>query len=62
MWVSRGFALLVAADARCVSGHPASSYLLSELDDQRQLVGLDKRQQLLFGELPVEGIAALVEL
>lgn len=36
--------------------------LLGELDDQRQLVGLDESQQLLFGQLSVKGVASLVKL
>lgn len=32
-----------------VESHDPSHYLLSELDDQRQLVGLDKSQEVFFG-------------
>ena len=37
-------------------------YLLGELDDQGQLVGLDEGQDVLLGHLSVKGVAALVEL
>lgn len=37
-------------------------YLLGELNDQRQLVGLDKRQKVLFGKLSIKGITALIKL
>lgn len=39
-----------------------SHYLLSELDDQRQLVGLDESQEFFFGQLSVKGIAPLIKL
>lgn len=39
-----------------------NSYLLGEFDDQRQLVGFDEGQQVLLGELPIEGVTALVKL
>ncbi len=39
-----------------------SHYLLSELDDQRQLVGLDKSQEVFFGQLSIEGIAIFIKL
>lgn len=38
------------------------THLLSELDDQRQLVVLDEIQQLLFGDLPIKVIPAFVKL
>lgn len=38
------------------------SYLLSELNDQRQLVGLDKHQKIFFGHLSIEVVASFVKL
>lgn len=40
----------------------SGSYLLGELDDQRQLVGLDKTQKALLGHLAVKRVAAFIEL
>lgn len=37
-------------------------YLLGELDDQRELIGLDEVQEVLLGELAVERVTAFVEL
>lgn len=37
-------------------------HLLRELDDQRQLVGLDERKKVLFGQLSVEGVAPFIKL
>lgn len=37
-------------------------YLLSELNDQRQLVGLDKSQEGFFGQLSIKSIATLIKL
>lgn len=42
----------------CITG----GYLLSELNDQRQLVGLDKGQEIFFGHLSIELVAAFVKL
>lgn len=39
-----------------------ANYLLSELDDQRQLVGLDKSQEVLFGQLSIKCIAPFIKL
>lgn len=39
-----------------------NGYLLSELNDQRQLVGLDKGQKIFFGHLPIEGITPFIKL
>lgn len=41
---------------------PSPLYLLGKLDDQRQLVGLHERQELLLGGLSIEGVAAFVKL
>ena len=49
-----------------VDGHIDASgqadYLLGELDDQRQLVGLDKSQEALFGQFSIKGIASFIKL
>lgn len=37
-------------------------YLLGELNDQGQLVGLDKGLKRFFGQLTIEGIASLIKL
>lgn len=42
----------------CITG----AYLLSELNDQRQLVGLDKGQKIFFGHLPIKVVASFVKL
>lgn len=42
--------------------HGLSHYLLSELDDQRQLVGLDKSQECFFRQLSIKGIAPFIKL
>lgn len=47
-------------EPQCVQ--PYNHYLLSELNDQRQLVGLDEGQEVLFGQLSIEGIAAFIKL
>lgn len=39
-----------------------SGYLLGELNDQRQLVGLDKGQKIFFGHLPIKGITPFIKL
>lgn len=39
-----------------------SCYLLSELDDKRQLVGLDKIQEVLFGHLAIKSVATFIKL
>lgn len=41
---------------------PGCRYLLSELDDKRQLVGLDKIQEVLFGHLAIERVATFIKL
>lgn len=41
---------------------PGCRYLLSELDDERQLVGLDKIQEVLFGHLAIERVATFIKL
>lgn len=43
-------------------GPGQSLYLLSELDDQWELIGFDKAQEVLFGELTIKCVAAFVEL
>lgn len=43
------------------TGEP-SCYLLSELDDERQLVGLDKIQEVLFGHLAFKSVVTFIEL
>lgn len=43
-------------------GKSPGPYLLCELDDQRQLVGLDESQEVFFGQLSIEGIAPFVKL
>lgn len=40
----------------------SSCYLLSELDDKRQLVGLDKIQEVLFGHLTIKSVAKFIKL
>lgn len=45
-----------------VPGAAPGCYLLSELNDQRQLVGLDKSQDVFFGHLAIKGIAPFIEL
>lgn len=40
----------------------SSRYLLSELDDKRQLVGLDKIQEVLLGHVSVKGVATFIKL
>lgn len=42
--------------------HGLCYYLLSELNDQRQLVGLDKGQEVLFGHFPIKGVTPFIEL
>lgn len=37
-------------------------HLLSELDDQRQLVGLHESQNVFFGHLSLKGVTAFIEL
>lgn len=44
----------------CVGVHGV--YLLCELNNQRQLVGLDKSQEVLFGQLSIKGIAPFIKL
>lgn len=39
-----------------------NNYLLSELNDQGQLVGLDERQEVFFGELSIKSIASFIKL
>lgn len=37
-------------------------YLLGELNDQWELIGLDEAQEVLFGELAIECVTAFVKL
>lgn len=45
-----------------ISSIKNSHYLLSELDDQGQLVGLDEGQQVSLAQLSVKGVTTLIEL
>lgn len=43
-------------------GPAQSTYLLGELDDQWELIGLDEAQEVLFAELTIKRVTAFVKL
>lgn len=58
-----GLGLFIVVDRSVERGNMGPShYLLSELYDQRQLVGLDESQEFFFGQLSFKGIASLIKL